>query len=232
VVRDWRLRFDSEFAALYFPWLWIRDPQTGELLELPPCGHVTGEFARADLTVGVHRPPANLMLSWVQDTAFGVDDALHGVLNPEGINAVRVFPGRGIRVYGARTVSSEPIWRYVNVRRLITMIEKSVLRALQWAVFEPNDNTLRETVRLGIIGLLTAIWERGGLLGTKPEDAFYVKCDAANNPPALSASGELMVEVGVAAASPAEFVVFRVGRVADELSVSEALPVLPGTAGG
>ncbi len=226
VVREWRRRFDSTYAALYFPWLWIRDPVNGNLVQVPPCGHVAGEFARADLAVGVHRPPANLSLSWVQDTALPVDDSLQGLLNPEGINAVRVFAGRGIRVFGARTTSSDPGWRYVNVRRLITMIEKSVVRAIQWAVFEPNDHFLRETLRLGIVGLLRAIWERGGLLGTTPEDAFYVKCDDANNPPASSSRGDLFVEIGVAAASPAEFVVFRVGRVADELSVSEGLPLL------
>jgi Bacteriophage tail sheath protein len=226
VVRDWRHRFESAYAGLYFPWLWVRDPLTGDLLQVPPCGHVTGEIARADLSVGVHRPPANLSLSWVQDTAFPVDDPLQGVLNPEAINAVRVFAGRGIRVYGARTLSSDPSWRYVNIRRLIAMIEKSVLRASQWAVFEPNDHFLRETLRLGIVGLLRAIWERGGLLGVTPENAFYVKCDDANNPPSASALGELFIEVGVAAASPAEFVVFRVGRVADELTVSEGFSLL------
>jgi phage tail sheath protein FI len=126
-----------------------------------------------------------------------------------------------VRIYGARTVSSDPSWRYLNVRRLLSMLEKSVEVAMQWAVFEANTFELRELLRLGITGLLESVWRRGALVGERPEDAFFVKCDVANNPPGLADLGRLVVDVGIAPAVPAEFVVFRVGRTLDELHVTE-----------
>ncbi|MGH2586740.1 MAG: phage tail sheath family protein, partial [Dehalococcoidia bacterium] len=224
-VRAWRKRFDTKFAALYFPWPLLRDPlRRGSLRAVPPCGHVAGIYARFDLAEGVHRPPANGELRWVQAAAVPVEDALHGVLNPEGINAIRAFPGRGIRVYGARTLSSDPLWRYVNVRRLMSMIEESIEEAMQWSVFEPNNLQLRELLRLGIGELLEAVWRQGALAGDQPEEAFFVKCDAVNNPPSLADLGRLVVDVGVAPAAPGEFIVVRVGRTRDELRVTEIGP--------
>jgi hypothetical protein len=221
-ARAWRKRFDTMYAALYFPWLAVRDPlQRGPVRTLPPAGHVAGLYARFDLAEGVHRAPANGELQWVHSVALHIDDALHGVLNPEGINAIRAFRGRGIRVYGARTMSSDALWRFVNVRRLLSMVEESVEEASQWAVFEPNDFLLRETLRLGIGRLLESIWQTGGLVGPRPEEAFFVKCDDTNNPPGLAEVGQLVVDVGVAPASPGEFVVFRVGRTRDEIEVTE-----------
>jgi hypothetical protein len=230
-VRDWRKRFDSAFAAAYFPWLGVWDSGSGGLLQVPPSGHVAGLIARTDLREGVHRAPANLELDWAQSVSLGIVDALHGLLNSEGINVIRAEAGRGVRVAGARTLSSDPSWRFLNVRRLVSMVEKSALCACQWMVFEPNDLRLREVVRLGITELLRAIWTRGALVGKNVDEAFYVKCDAANNPPSAVALGELLVEVGVAPASPSEFVVFRVGRVQDRFQLAEASPDAV-TAGG
>lgn len=221
LVRDWRRRFDSAFAALFFPWLHVRDPVSAELLDVPPTGHITGLAALTDLNEGVHRAPANFALRWVQGVASRLDDAGAGLLNSEGICAIRVQPGRGIRPMGARTLSSDPSWRFLPVRRLFSMIEKSALHATQWAVFEPDDHALRETLRLGIGGLLRAIFERGALAGRTPEESYYVRCDDVTTPPAQAANGELVVEVGVAPANPAEFVVFRVGRVGDQVQVTE-----------
>jgi hypothetical protein len=218
-ARSWRMRFDTEFAALYFPWLHLPDP--GVTRPVPPCGHVAGLYARLDIAEGVHRAPANGELRWVDDVTLDVDDALQGVLDPESVNAIRAFPGRGIRVFGARTLSSDPTWRHVSVRRLLSMIEESVEEGCQWAAFEPNDDELRALLRIGIGGLLEAVWRSGGLVGATAGEAFFVKCDGANNPPALVDQGRLVVDVGVAPAAPAEFVVFRVGRVDEQLELTE-----------
>jgi phage tail sheath protein FI len=223
-IQSWRQRFDSAFAAIYFPWTLVYDPlQLGGnvVRAIPPSGHVAGTYANTDLTVGVHRAPANYQLSWVQDFLVNVDATIQGILNPAGINCLRTFPGRGLRIYGARTVSSDPSWRYVNVKRLMMMIEKSLETSLQWAVFEPNNATLRLAVSGAITVFLEAVYEAGALAGATDNQAFYVKCDSTNNPPELSAAGQFLAEVGVAPAIPAEFIVFRVGRTKDQLEVTE-----------
>ena len=146
---------------------------------------------------------------------------VQGLLNPAGINCLRAFPGRGLRVYGARTVSSQPSWIYVNVRRLMMMIEKAVENALQWAVFEPNDFRLRLSVTNVLTGFLESIYQAGALQGATDRQAFFVKCDASNNPPAVTDAGQFIAEIGVAPAIPAEFIVFRVGRTQDRLEITE-----------
>jgi uncharacterized protein len=189
-------------------------------------------MARFDLSEGVHRPPANGELNLVHGVALDLDDALHGLLNQEGIDAVRAYPGRGIRVFGARTLSSDTSWRFVNVRRLLSMIEKAVARALQWAVFEPHDYQLRQLLILGISELLTEIWGAGALAGSTPQQAFFVVCDDSINPPLTVDRGEVHVDVGVAPAAPGEFVVFRVGRVEDRVQVTEPAGGMPALTGG
>jgi phage tail sheath protein FI len=223
-IRGWRQRFDSKYAALYYPWLVVDDNlRLGGALTraIPPSGHVVGLYARTDLSRGVHWAPANEALNWVRDTSVSVDAEIQASLNPLGIDCIRAFPGRGIRVFGGRTVSSDPDWRFVNVRRLMMMIEAACQQALQWAVFEPNGAYLREMVRISLGAFLTAVWRQGALVGATASEAFYVKCDEVNNPPAVSELGELIAEVGVAPVRPAEFVIFRVGRADDELQVSE-----------
>ena len=223
---EWRNRFDSQrgFAALYYPWLKVVDPRFSGGLPLrliPPCGHVAGLYARSDFNVGVHKAPANAELFWAEDVTALIDDETQAVLNPEGINCLRPFPGRGIRVYGARTVSSDPDWRYVNVRRLLIMIEEAIDEATQWAVFEPHDFNLRQTLTLSVSSFLETVWRQGGLAGATKEESYYVKCDDANNPPESVDQGRLVVEVGVAPTIPAEFVIFRVGRTIEELEIVE-----------
>jgi phage tail sheath protein FI len=223
-IQTWRNRFDSRNAALYFPWAIVYDPlQLGGnvVRSIPPSGHVVGTYANTDLTVGVHRAPANYELNWVQDFLVDIDATVQGILNPLGINCLRTFPGRGLRVYGARTVSSDPSWIYVNVKRLMMMIEKSLEFSLQWAVFEPNDARLRLAVSGAITVFLEAVYEAGALTGATDNQAFYVKCDATNNPSDVTDAGQFVAEVGVAPAIPAEFIVFRVGRTQDRLEITE-----------
>lgn len=223
-VRAWRNRFDSKYAAFYYPWLRVVDPlrsSTAITRDIPPCGHVAGQYARTDFEVGVHKAPANSPLVWTQDVTVPMNDAVHGVLNPLGINVIRVLPGRGIRIFGARTASSDPDWRYVNVRRLMMMIEKAVYLSTQWAVFEPNDVYTRAKLQLSLTSFLIALWQQGALVGSTTQEAFFVKCDEENNPARERDNGRLLAEVGVAPSNPFEFIVVRVGRADNEFEISE-----------
>ena len=223
-VRAWRSRFDSQYAALYYPWLRVVDPlRSGAALtrDIPPSGHVAGQYAQTDVQFGVHKAPANAPLVWVQDVTVVLNDAVHGVLNPEGINAVRPLPGRGIRIFGARTVSSNPDWRFVNVRRLLMMIEKAIDVAIQWAVFEPNDVSTRAKLHLVLTSFLLTLWQQGALMGAASDQAFFVKCDEENNPASERDQGRLLAVVGVAPSQPFEFVILRVGREHNAFEITE-----------
>jgi phage tail sheath protein FI len=223
-VLDWRQQFDSSYAALYYPWVLAPDPLRlrGEVVRaLPPCGHVAGIIARADLSVGVHRAPANYELAWAQGFSADVPVEWQEVLNPLSINCLRPLPGRGLRLYGARTLSSNTQLLYLNVRRLLLMIERALRLSLQWTVFEPNDFNLRQTLIVGITGFLEELRRRGALAGRSAEEAYFVQCDLNNNPPFLSDLGRLIIDVGVAPTLPAEFVVVRIGRTQDELEMTE-----------
>lgn len=224
-AQAWRARFDSAFAALYYPWLRVPEPLAPNAPQgrlMPPSGHVAGIYAATDLAEGVFRPPANRALNWVIDVATVVDDAAHGALNPAGINAIRCFPGRGIRVHGARTLSSDASWRYVNVRRLLSMLEEAIHDALQWAVFEPNGPQLWFGVRLVLTGLLDMLWRRGAFAGDRPEAAYVVRCDATTTPPEAQSEGRMIAEVRVAPTVPYEFIVLQLGLAIGELHISEA----------
>jgi phage tail sheath protein FI len=222
-IQAWRARFDSSYAAMYYPWVLVYGPtRTGLVRAVPPSGHVAGIYARTDLAAGVHRPPANQELDWAAGVSAEVGDELQGLLDPAGVNCIRAFPGRGIRVYGARTLSSDPAWRWVNVRRLLLAIEEAAEEALQWTVFEGNDFVLRQLVTVALTGLLERLWERGALAGATAQEAFFVKCDEDNNPAAVVDAGALIAEVGVAPVKPAEFIVFRIGRAEGELRVEPA----------
>jgi uncharacterized protein len=223
-IRMWRSRFDSTYAALYYPWLSVVDPlrTPGALTRrIPPAGHVAGQYAHTDIDVGVHKAPANVGLTWAQDTTVLVDEERHGILNASGINVIRVYPARGLRLMGARTVSSHPSWRFVNVRRLLLMIAKSLEIATQWAVFEPNDTLMRAKFRLSIESFLLSLWQRGALTGNTPDEALQVRCDDENNPPAERAQGRLLAEVAVAPSMPFEFIVMRVWRAGNEFEITE-----------
>jgi phage tail sheath protein FI len=223
-IQSWRQRFDSSFGALIFPWLLVYDPlqPASRLLRaVPPSGHAAGVYAGSDLERGVHWAPANRPVRWAQDVMFRLDAGVQAALNPLGINCIRVFPGHGLLLYGARTLSSKPRWIFVNVRRLLCMIEESLDAASQWAVFEPNDARLQKLMTMAITTFLDGQWKRGALKGQRVEEVFYVKCDARNNTPDLAAQGRLLAEVGVAPVIPADFVVVRVGRTRDTLEISE-----------
>jgi phage tail sheath protein FI len=221
-VESWRARFDSKYAALYYPWVLVYDAMSASLVRaIPPSGHVAGVCARVDLAVGVHVAPANQDLAWAVGVGMELDAERHGLLNSLGVNCIRPTPGRGIRIVGARTVSSDPSWRFLNVRRLMCMIEEAVEESTQWTTFEPNNPALQDALAVSIRSFLEQLWGRGALVGGTPDEAFFVKCDGDTNPPSEGANGRLLAVVGVAPVRPAEFVVFRIGRTHDELEVIE-----------
>ncbi|MEW2416050.1 phage tail sheath subtilisin-like domain-containing protein [Streptomyces sp. NPDC046866] len=218
-VRRFRAQFDTRYAALYYPWVKITDPgrrpdpgAPAPVLEVPPSGYVAGIYARSDTERGVHKAPANEVLLGVSDFTAHVTRDRQSVLNPEGINALRFFEGRARRVWGARTMSSDPEWKYVNVRRLFIYLEHSIEKSTQWAVFEPNNERLWASVRQTVEDFLFATWRTGALLGTKPEEAFFVRCDRTTMTQNDLDNGRLICLIGVAPAYPAEFVVFRIGQ--------------------
>ncbi|MFD9636136.1 phage tail sheath family protein [Streptomyces violascens] len=214
-VHQWRQNeagFDSKYAALYYPWIQVADPSSGKGFLMPPSGHVAGLWARNDEARGVHKAPANEVLRGALDLGIQVTKGEQEQLNPAGINCIRSFPGRGIRVWGARTLASDAAWRYLNVRRLFNYLEESVYLGSQWAVFEPNDERLWATIRRNVAAFLTNEWRNGALFGSTPDEAFYVKCDAETNPPEVIDAGQVICEIGVAPVKPAEFVVFRIAQ--------------------
>jgi phage tail sheath protein FI len=215
-AKEWRLsaNYDSSRAAVYYPWIEIADQtgSNGRTRTVPPCGHMAGIYARTDETRGVHKAPANEVVRGALGLEIQITKGEHDELNPIGVNAIRAFPGRGIRVWGARTLSSDPSWKYINVRRLFNMIERSIENGTQWVVFEPNDENLWARVRRDISAFLKLTWRSGALFGTTPEQAFYVKCDAETNPLEVRDVGQLIVQVGLAPVKPAEFVIFRISQ--------------------
>jgi phage tail sheath protein FI len=214
-ILDWRMNeagYDSKFATLYWPWVEVMDPLTNQPLKVPPSGHIAGVWARTDASRGVHKAPANEVIMGVNGLAFQITHDEQGALNKVGINCIRSFPGRGIRIWGARTLSSDPEWRYLNVRRLFNYIAESINEGTQWSVFEPNDDRLWMQLRIAASNFLTRTWRDGALFGSTPEQAFYVKCDEETNPPENIEAGQVTVEIGIAPVKPAEFVVFRISQ--------------------
>ena len=203
---------DSKYGAYYFPWIQVYDPERGNVY-IPPSGHVAGVYARTDNERGVHKAPANEIVRGALGLRYQVSRGEQDILNPRGINCIRLMQGNGIRIWGARTLSSDPSWRYINVRRLFIMVETSIERATQWVVFEPNDFRLWKRVVRTIASFLTLVWRQGALMGETPEKAFFVKCDEETNPPEVIDVGQLIVEVGLAPVKPAEFVIFRIGQM-------------------
>ncbi|HOU12864.1 MAG TPA: phage tail sheath subtilisin-like domain-containing protein [Anaerolineae bacterium] len=214
-VKKWRMDiagFDSSYAAMYYPWITVMDPATNRPINIPPSGHIAGVWARNDTTRGVHKAPANEVVQGAIGLAYQTTKGEQDTLNPIGVNCIRGFPGRGIRVWGARTLSSNPSWRYINVRRLFNMVEKSIEGGTQWVVFEPNDRKLWARVRRDVTAFLRTVWRTGALFGNTPEEAFYVKCDDELNPPETRDLGQLIIEIGLAPVKPAEFVIFRISQ--------------------
>lgn len=204
----------TAFATLYWPWIRVMNPLDGHLVEVPPCGHVAGVWARTDATRGVFKAPANEVVMGAVELAADVDDAGQDPLNRNGVNCIRGFPGRGIRTWGARTLATDadPEWKYLNVRRLFNYLTASIAHGTSWAVFEPNDELLWGQLRLAVANFLTGVWRSGGLFGRTPDEAFFVKCDAETNPQDLIDAGQVNIQVGVAPVEPAEFVIFQVSQ--------------------
>ncbi len=214
-VKKWRMDvtgYDSNYAALYYPWIQVMDPITNRPINVPPSGHVAGIWGRNDATRGVHKAPANEVVLGAIGLAYQTTKGEQDTLNPIGVNCIRAFPGRGIRVWGARTLTSDPAWRYINVRRLFNFVEKSVEGGTQWVVFEPNDRKLWARVRRDVTSFLKVVWRSGALFGSSPTEAFYVKCDDELNPPESRDLGRLIIEIGLAPVKPAEFVIFRISQ--------------------
>ncbi|MDV2997159.1 MAG: hypothetical protein N4J56_006864 [Chroococcidiopsis sp. SAG 2025] len=216
-VVEWLQAFNrrSMFAALYYPWIKVPNPRNGgRPIAIPPCGHMMGVWGRTDETRGVYKAPANEVPKGVIGLVYNTNFREQELLNPLGINCIRNFPDRGIRIWGARTLvePDKTEWRYISVRRLISYIEKSIELGTQWAVFEPNDEDLWARVRRTVSNFLERIWREGALFGATPEQAFFVKCDAENNPPETMILGRLYIDVGVCPVRPAEFVIFRISQ--------------------
>jgi uncharacterized protein len=211
-VRDMRARTDSRHAALYYPWVRVLDPITRQEIDLPPSGFVAGIYARSDVERGVWKAPANEVVRLALGFESTINKGQQEVLNPEGINCFRFFEGRGLRLWGARTISSDSEWKYVNVRRYFAYLERSIDKGSQWAVFEPNGDQLWGNVRRTIEDFLLNEWQSGALLGDKPEKAFFVRCDRTTMTQNDLDNGRLICLIGVAPLKPAEFVIFRIGQ--------------------
>ncbi len=211
-VRQFRGQIDSTHAALYYPWVTINDPVTEEELNLPPSGFVAGIYARNDVEHGVHKAPANEVVRLAIGFERLLNKAQQDVLNPEGINCFRFFEGRGYRLWGARTVSSDSEWKYVNVRRYFAYLERSIERGTQFAVFEPNGDALWANVTRTIEDFLFNEWKSGRLFGRQPKEAFFVRCDRTTMTQNDLDNGRLICLIGVAPLYPAEFVIFRIGQ--------------------
>ncbi len=225
-IEDWAnalgLLPEARDGALYYPWLRRRAADLGGRdVWLPPCGDVAGIYARSEEQRGVGKAPANEVLHGAVALEVCLDDARQAVLNPLGVNCLRALPGRGLRVWGARTLSREPLWRYVNVRRVALAIVKQILVRLRWTVFEPNDPLLWSAVTATLTLFLLQLLDSGALAGATPEEAFFVQCDEETNPPELIDRGQMVARVGFAPARPAEFVVVTIRRTAESLAVAE-----------
>jgi hypothetical protein len=226
---------DKGYGAIYVPWVKVTKPSwySGDQgikvagpnrrklikadaneLYCPPSGHIAGLYARVDGDRGVHKAPANEILMGITGLSQNVNRLEQGQYNDRGINVVRIFKDRGIRVWGARTLAtkSDPSWKYINVRRLFIMIEQSIMIGSQWAVFEPNDQVLWKKLTRDVRSYLMRVWRSGALFGASADDAFYVKCDTETNPRYLIDAGQVNVQIGICPVKPAEFVIFSIGQ--------------------
>ncbi|GGA02026.1 hypothetical protein CYANOKiyG1_13950 [Okeania sp. KiyG1] len=222
-VKDKDKPDDSNYAAYYFPWIQVSDPVKrilnpngkGEDLytSVPPSGHIAGVYARVDAQRGVHKAPANEVISGALELDYKVTKNQQDGLNPDGINCIRELNGN-IRIWGARTIGGDENgeFKYINVRRLFLSLRDSIEKGTQWTVFEPNDAELWAKIRRNVNAYLTNVWRSGALFGATPQEAFYVKCDAENNPPEVRDLGQVIIEIGVAPVKPAEFVIFRLSQ--------------------
>jgi len=220
-VKAFREGFDSSYGFLYYPHIQINDPLTDAPKMIPPSGHIAGVYARSDTERGIHKAPANEIVRGAVGLEYQVTNGEQEVLNPTGVNAIRAFPNRGIRVWGARTMSSVANLRYVHKRRFLMFVEESIAESTSWAVFEPNDERLWTKIIRSATAFLRRQWLEGALFGKTEEEAFFVKCDEETNPPEVREAGQVITEIGINIAETAEFVIFRVGQWDGGRSVTE-----------
>jgi len=219
----------SKYGGFYYPWIVVPDRTTGQPVPVPPVGHIAGIYARSDIERGVHKAPANEVIRGLfidpADPAAGltaqISKGQQDILNPRGVNVLRNFPGRGNLVWGARTTTLDPDWKYINVRRLFIFVEESIDEATQWVVFEPNDEPLWARVRRSVGDFLTRLWMDGMLQGRTKEEAYFVKCDRTTMTQADIDNGKLIMLIGIAPVKPAEFVIFRIGQWTGGSDVTE-----------
>ena len=213
-----KLPGNSDYAALYYPWIQVFDPITKGLIFVPPSGHIAGVYARVDDTRGVHKAPANEPILGAVGLKQEISKVKQQPLNQNGINCIRNLNGN-IRIWGARTLGAgkdKPDFKYINIRRQFNYLRESIDEGTQWVVFEPNNHELWAKIRRNITAFLTEEWRKGALFGTTPQEAFFIKCDAENNPLNSRKLGQVVVEIGVAVIEPAEFVIFRIHQLVSE----------------
>jgi phage tail sheath protein FI len=203
---------DSKYAAFYFPWVRVTNPLTGASLLVPPGGHITGIYARSDTNRGVHKDPANEAIRGIDALQLNTNNQQQSILNPKGVNVLRFFKGSGNLVWGGRTISKDPDWKYISVRRLFIFVETSIERGTQWVVFEPNDEPLWARVRRSVGEFLRRLWMDGMLQGKTVEEAYFVRCDRTTMTQGDIDNGRLIMLIGIAPVKPAEFVIFRIGQ--------------------
>jgi uncharacterized protein len=228
---EWRKHFDSSHASFYFPWIKVR---MGEqvLAPIPPSGHIAGMIAKTDQVEGVHRAPANQALQGLVDVAQRVRKRERDHAFDHRVNTLIPFPGRGIRIWGARTLSSDPSFVQINVRRLFILVRKSVEKYAQWVVFEPNEPSLWKKLTRSIDVFLRDLWQEGALLGATQDEAYYVKCDEETNPPEARDVGQLLCEIGISPVKPAEFIVVRIHQwTRERTDADKEAPVAAAAAG-
>ncbi|MHC5058870.1 MAG: phage tail sheath family protein, partial [Planctomycetota bacterium] len=211
-VKAFRELFDSSRGYLYFPRIKALDPLTSRVKVIPPSGHIAGVFARSDAERGVHKAPSNEIVRGAVGLEYEVTDGEQEVLNPAGVNCIRAFRGRGIRIWGARTMSSDTSLLHIHKRRFLMFVEESIAESTQWIVHEPNDERLWGKIVRSVSGFLRRQWLEGALFGASEAEAYYVKCDEETNPPEVRAAFQVITEVGVNIVETAEFVVFRVAQ--------------------
>jgi phage tail sheath protein FI len=216
------MRSQKGYATAYTPWLVLADAVSGKKVVQPPSGHIAGVWARVDGSRGVHKAPANEGINGISDLTRRISRGEQEVLNPAGINCIRYFPGEGIRIWGARTLSTDAEWTYVSTRRLVNVIKESIEQGTRWAVFEPNRDELWRSLRRDVSDFLTNVWSDGALFGTSPEQAFFVKIDGENNPEWARNLGQLNITIGLAPVRPAEFVIFKIMQTVDTTATEGA----------
>jgi phage tail sheath protein FI len=226
---EWRRHFDTSHAAFYFPWIKVRKGE--EVLNpLPPSGHIAGSIAKQDAIEGVHRAPANLPIDGLVDVAQRIKKRERDYAFDHRINTLIAFPGRGIRIWGARTLASDQQFMQINVRRLFILIRKSVEKYAQWVVFEPNEPSLWKKIVRSVEVFMNDLWRQGALVGGAQDEAFYVKCDDETNPPEARDAGELLCEIGISPVKPAEFIVVRIHQWTRERTDADKAEAEPAAA--